>query len=189
MRVLVKFGIVCMISLIMNSCQSKEHLFQEKRKDWVVKGAADWSFGNAVLTGMVKDTSGFIVTNKTYKDFQLELEFKPDSTINSGVFIRCNGENVGAKDCYEINIWDLHPNQDYRTGAIVTRMKPLKKVHTLNRWNRYKIRSQAEHIQVWINDTLTADFKDKSLPQGYIALQAAGVGTIKFRKLTLVSLH
>jgi len=96
---------------------------------------------------------------------------------------------VGAKDCYEINIWDLHPNQDYRTGAIVARIKPLKKVNTLNQWNRYKIRSKADHIQVWINDTLTADFKDESLPRGYIALQAAGVGTIEFRKLTLVSLN
>ena len=47
-----------------------------------------------------------VYTKQAYKDFVLEMEFKPESTINSGVFIRCKNYDINASDCYEINIWD-----------------------------------------------------------------------------------
>lgn len=162
-----------------------QSLFQEDVQDWFKEGDADWKFHGNELVGNINDGAGFVMTRQPYKDFVLEMEFKPDSTINSGVFIRCKNFNISATDCYEVNIWDLHPNQDYRTGAIVTKSLPLAKVETNGKWNTYKIKAKNDHIQVWINGILTAKLKDNVLPEGYVGLQAMGTGEIRFRNIQI----
>jgi len=186
-RVRFPFSILLLL-FIGISCQNSHVLFEENKKNWVIEGDAEWNFINGELTGIIKSGSGFIMTTQSYKDFVLELEFKPDSTINSGVFIRCSSMDIDAISCYELNIWDLHPNQDFRTGAIVTRSVPLKKVETRNNWNQYKIKIKDDHILVWINGILTADMRDKTLIKGYIGLQAAGSGKISFRNIRINNL-
>jgi len=151
----------------------------------MIRGNAQWNFTNEMLEGICNNNEGFLMTKSPYDDFELLLEFFPDSTINSGVFVRCQDFELSATDCHEMNIWDLHPNQEFRTGAIVTKSKPLAKVRTLNRWNTYRIQCLGQHIQVWINDTLTAKFEDVTLKKGSIGLQASGNGRIKFRNLEL----
>ncbi len=167
------------------SCNNSQNLFQESSMDWSIVGEADWSFSNNELIGKVDEGSGFVLTKQTYKDFLLEIEFKPDSTINSGVFIRCKDYEINPNNCYEANIWDLHPNQDYRTGTIVLKSKPIAMVKTIDKWNTYRIKSEKDHILVWINGILTADIKDKAHPKGHIALQATGTGEIRFRNVRL----
>lgn len=190
-----KFTILSIAAIIVVSnfsCSvglSSETLFQENADDWFSVGDAQWKFVNGELVGSLDSGSGFVMTEKSYKDFVLELEFKPDSTINSGIFIRCKENAISNVDCYEINIWDLHPDQKNRTGAVVTRSTPLAIVETLNKWNSYKIKNEKDHLQVWINDILTADMKNQDLVEGPIALQAAETGQIKFRNVTIVSLE
>ncbi|MDH5399823.1 MAG: DUF1080 domain-containing protein [Cyclobacteriaceae bacterium] len=167
------------------ACQSPKALFQEKNDDWFAKGDADWKFLNNELVGTISNGNGLVMTRKSYGDFVLELEFHPDSTINSGVFIRCKNEELSATDCYEINIWDLNPNQDYRTGGVVLRSKPLAHVETLNQWNSYKIQCKNNHVQSWVNGILTTDLQNDELATGRIALQARGQGTIMFRNVRI----
>ncbi|MGI9550125.1 MAG: 3-keto-disaccharide hydrolase [Aurantibacter sp.] len=167
---------------------SKEVLFQENGSDWFSQGDANWKFVDGELVGSLESGTGFVMTKKSYQDFVLELEFKPDSTINSGIFIRCKENEISNIDCYEINIWDLHPDQKSRTGAVVTRSTPLAKVETLDKWNSYKIKNEKEHLQVWINGILTADMKDQDLVEGPIALQAAEAGQIMFRNVRLTQI-
>ncbi|WP_296704041.1 DUF1080 domain-containing protein [Algoriphagus sp.] len=169
--------------IILSSCTEKDATLNGNFDDWQVLGAAEWKFEQDELIGTVKDTSGFVMTEKRYTDFILELEFKPDTSINSGIFIRCQNQELSFTDCYEINIWDLHPNQDFRTGAIVNKTKPLQFVETNGKWNSYKIQIKGDHVQAWINEILVADLKDNSLTEGYIALQAMGNGEIRFRNI------
>ena len=164
-------------------------LFTEGADDWSTEGNADWTFEDGVIVGKLDTGQGFLVTKEKHKDFELTLEFNPDSTINSGIFSRCQKKELNPETSLEFNIWDLHPNQDFRTGAVVTRAKPLAYVETLNKWNTYRIRCQGDHIESWINDTKVADLQDGSLAAGYITLQAAGSGTIKFRKVMLQELE
>jgi len=160
-----------------------ETLFAQDADDWITGGDADWKFVDGELIGSLDSGSGFVMTKKSYKNFELTLEFNPDSTVNSGVYLRCKNVEISATDCYEINIWDLHPNQDNRTGAVVTRATPLNKVETLNKWNTYKIRCEDRRIQAWIDNVQTADLQDSQLSEGYIALQAAVGGEIRFRNV------
>lgn len=164
-------------------------LFQENGTDWTTDGDAQWRFENNELIGSLNEGVGFLMTKASYDDFILELEFHPDSTINSGVYVRCKNREISAKDCYENNIWDLHPKQENRTGAIVGKFPPLKKLETLNKWNTYKIKNDKDHLQAWINDILVVDLKDQDLKTGPIALQAAVKGEIKFRKVSITKLE
>ncbi len=170
------------------TCQESVPLFQADSQDWVMEGNAQWNFTKEALEGVASGTEGFVMTKNTYENFQLELEFYPDSTINSGVFVRCKMMALDASDCHEMNIWDLHPNQEFRTGAIVTKAIPRAQVNTLNKWNTYKIRCTDKQVNVWVNDTLTAAFEDGILGSGHIGLQAAGNGTIKFRNIAIQEL-
>jgi hypothetical protein len=179
---------LALIFLFFSSCNQKEETLKGNFDGWQILGDAEWRFDQMELIGTVKDSIGFVVTENRYSDFILELEFKPDRTINSGIYIRCQNQKLSVTECYEINIWDLHPNQDFRTGAIVNRAIPLNYVETIGEWNTYKIQIQGDHLQTWINDIPTADLKDNSLAEGYIALQAMGTGEIRFRNVKFQSL-
>ncbi|MEQ9404703.1 MAG: DUF1080 domain-containing protein [Cyclobacteriaceae bacterium] len=164
-------------------------LFTENGDDWSTEGTAAWSFENDELVARLDSGAGFIRSKASFSDFELTLEFNPDSTINSGVYVRCSGQETTPNDCYEINIWDLHPNQEYRTGAVVLKANPLAHVTTLNKWNTYRIRCEAGRIQAWVNGEQTADLKDDTFSGGYIALQAAEKGEVRFRNIKVENLE
>ena len=64
--------------------------------------------------------TGFLVSQNSYGDFQLKAEVWIDPDANSGVFIRCaDPQKIGADSCYEVNVYDKRPGQEYRTGGIV----------------------------------------------------------------------
>ena len=172
-----------------NSESSSSHaLFSANDDAWFHSGEAQWSNEDGELTGYAYGGSGFVMTDLLFENFILELEFFPDSTVNSGVYIRCKNKDLSASDCYELNIWDQHPNQDARTGAIVSRTKPLVHVNTLNKWNNYRVVCKNDSILAWINGSIVVEFADKSLKKGFIALQAAESGTIRFRNVHLKEL-
>ncbi|MDA0193996.1 MAG: DUF1080 domain-containing protein [Bacteroidetes bacterium] len=163
--------------------QEEVILFAENAQDWIKGGDADWTFVNNELIGRLDSGQGFVVTKKAYKDFALTVEFYPDDTINSGVFLRCKNAGLSGEDCYELNIWDDNPNQEYRTGAIFLRSNPLAQVETINQWNTYELRCEGDRIQASINGVVTADLRDQSRAEGFIALQARGIGEIRFRNV------
>jgi hypothetical protein len=181
--------ILVFLALLSVSCQRSKGLFQETGRDWDRYGDATWTFSGDELTGRVTDGVGFVMTQETYRDMLLELEFNPDSTVNSGIFVRCRDKDINPIDCYELNIWDLHPDQDSRTGAIVTKEPPLAYVETNNQWNSYKIRAQGNRIQAWVNGRLTADILNDDLREGYIGLQASGTGVVRFRRVRITRLR
>ncbi len=163
-------------------------IFENGSDDWFQKDEGNWSYDGDELVATVADQEGFVMTKDRYKNFILELEFHPDSSINSGVFIRCGGHAINGETCYEINIWDNRPEQDYRTASIVGVAEPLAHIETIDRWNSYTIKCEDDHLQVWLNDTLTVDHHDKSLIEGHIGLQAHGTGEIRFRNVKIASL-
>lgn len=184
---LIHVGLVSVLS--MGSCSSGLQLFEENSSDWEQFGEAEWQFSDGELVGEVANgKAGFVMTDQSYDNFILELEFMPDQNINSGVYFRCGKKDINIEDCYELNIWDSNPNQDYRTGALVTKSNALEIVDTTDKWNTYKVKAEDGHIQAWVNGILTTDITDTSLSEGYIGLQALGSGKIKFRKISIKEL-
>jgi len=174
-----------LLSCFFVSCDvpvDRSQLFQSGTTDWLKEGNAEWHFEGEELVARLDSGAGFVMTKAQYDNFELTVEFKPDSTINSGVFLRCQLVELSATECYEINISDLHANPDFRTGAIVTRQAPMATVPTIGQWNIYKVRAEGKTLEVWLNGEKTASITDANLDKGYIGLQALGSGEIRFRE-------
>ncbi len=180
----MKIPLLLAVFLMLVNCKTSTSLFIDNY-NWQIGGDATWQFNQEEIIGESEGGAGFIMSSDAYDDFILELEFRPDDNINSGVFIRCEDHKMSPTKCYEINIWDNHPKQDFRTGAIVMISKPLAHVNTNNKWNTYKIKAKGTKIQAWVNGVKVADIVDNKRPSGYIGLQAAEGGMIKFRAVTI----
>ena len=153
---------------------------------WSRTGDANWISINGITKSTNESGTGFLVSTEQYDDFELTVEFKPDAAVNSGVLVRCQDpKDIALSNCYEINIWDSHPNQDYRTGAIVIHsIPPFTHLDSVGKWNHYRVIAQGNKISVWLNEQLTARMSNAEFRSGHIALQSVG-GTIQFRNLSI----
>ncbi|HEY7671434.1 MAG TPA: DUF1080 domain-containing protein [Gammaproteobacteria bacterium] len=146
-------------------------------------GDANWE----IVDGTVRANSGngFLVTEESYSDFDLELEFWVTPDANSGVFLRCmNPLEISAMSCYEANIYDQRPDPKYRTGGIVDVASPMHELNTGGRWNSYAISLDGSHLRVTLNDVPMVDVEDSKLANGPIGLQY-GAGTVIFRNVRI----
>jgi 3-keto-disaccharide hydrolase len=156
-------------------------------------GDANWhAEGGAIVAD--KGKAGFLVTKKSYGDFELRAEFYASTDTNSGVFIRCaNPQKLGADSCYEVNIWDIRPEPKYGTGAIVdVAAVPVPIQNTAGgKWNTYEITAKGSQLTVKLNGVQTANAQDSKHASGPFGLQmgpgvkGAQGGAIKWRKVEI----
>jgi len=175
-----------MAAMFLQSCGTIDP-FKPVATGYQTSGDAHWTISEDGICGSVEGGAGFLYSQGKYKDFELRFEFNPDSTINSGIFIRCTGNEVDPMSCYEVNIWDRHPRQEWRTGSVVLKANPLQEVHTIGKWNDGRIMIRGSVLQVWINRVKTAELSDAKLPAGKLVLQAAENGNVCFRNWRLRS--
>lgn len=153
--------------------------------DWKQLGQGNWSIVDKTLQGQ-NGKGGYLVSPKSYTDFEIRAEFWGDAEANSGIFIRCaDPAKVGAATSYEVNIWDKRPDPSYGTGAIVdfaAVKQPYPKM--ANRWNVFEIVARGERVTVSLNGAPTVDMINGKFRSGPVALQSAG-GTIRFRSVQI----
>ena len=150
---------------------------------WTQDGDASWRLTDGAAHA--DSGTGFLVTPRSYSDFDLELEFFVSADANSGVFVRCaEGVAIGAATCYEVNIFDQRPDPTYRTGSIVDVAPPAAMIDTGGRWNTYAISARGPRLQVTLNGERTVDVDDNRHTTGPIALQY-GAGTVMFRNVRI----
>jgi hypothetical protein len=150
---------------------------------WKQIGDANWELADRTVRADAG--AGFLLTESSYGDFDLDLEFWVTADANSGVFLRCqNPAELGAATCYEVNIFDQRPDPSYRTGAIVGVAKPSVQIETGERWNRYEISARGRHLTVKLNGQSTVDVDSNRFASGPIALQY-GAGRVMFRNVRI----
>ena len=152
-------------------------------KGWHVVGDANWTVADGAV--QADRGAGFLVTQASYRDFQITLEFWVTDDANSGVFLRCsNPKLIDQTNAYEVNIFDKRPDQSYRTGGIVDVAKPTSIIQTGGKWNSYDITARGSQLTVVLNAAKVVDVKDTKHADGPIALQY-GDGTVKFRNVRI----
>ena len=153
--------------------------------NWSVKGGhATYSASNGVITGTsVKDSPNtFLTTNKNYDNFILELDFKVDSTMNSGIQIRSNSfpyYRNGVVHGYQVEIdpsdraWSAGIYDEQQRGWLIplTDNPEAQKAFKKNDWNHYRIEAIADTIKTWINSVPAAYLIDNKTASGFIGLQ------------------
>ena len=189
-------GLLSCLLLVLAACSTPipttyiEPFLQEGELSGTTVAGAGWVLKEGVIEPNPTEDMTYLISPDVYDNFILTLEFYPVGNVNSGVFIRCQPEQeVNPTHCYEINIWDEHPNQDYRTGSIVTRALPLEKVATVGQWNTGEIIADPYEITVRINGVVTAVYENNDLSSGFVALQRANTETVRFRNVRLEPLN
>jgi len=151
-------------------------------RGWHTIGGAKWKFYGDTLIADADSGMGFVVTDKTYGDFVLELEFKVPDGGNSGVFFRAtederSGRMIGyqaeidsSKRGYSGGVYDAK-----RRGWIAPVSDPAKrKLFRSGLWNHMRVEAIGDHIRVVLNGTVVTDIRDSVDLEGHIALQHHG---------------
>ncbi len=164
--------------------------------NWTTTGDANWrAEGGAIVAD--KGKGGYLVSKKTYRDFEINADFWAATDTNSGIFIRLTDPaKITADNSYEVNIWDIRPDPVYGTAAIVNYAAvPVPLVHKAGgRWNNMQILAKGDELVVRFNGIQTVNIRNSQFPNGPIALQyGAGVngatsGPIMWRKVQIRSL-
>ncbi len=82
-------------------------------ENWTPVGDANWRAEDGAIVAD-KGKGGYLVSKKSYTDFQIRAEFWADHNTNSGIFLRItNPAKITAVDAYEVNIFDQRPGPEY----------------------------------------------------------------------------
>jgi hypothetical protein len=160
----------------------KGHLvLNDESAEYYTEGNGEWKIENGILSCSVGE--GFIFSPLSYKNFNLKAEFLADESVNSGIFFSCIDKTINPETCYEANIWDNHPNQKNRTGALVGRSTPIEVVNSIDKWSTYEIKASNGIIEIWVNGIKTVSHALQFFEDKPIIFQKFGQGKVSFRNI------
>ena len=182
-----------------------QNLFDGKTLNgWKVEGGkADFYVEeNMIVCNTKLDIDGgYLVTEKSYDNFILELDVKMDTSLNSGVQCRSqkwekdtttayiagdpNGTvhqykwAAGYVWGYQIEVdasdraWSGGLYEPGNRGWVVTLAdnEAARKAFKPMDWNHFKIVMNGNKIQTWVNGILATDVKDDVFDEGFIGFQ------------------
>ena len=130
--------------------------------------------------------NSFLTSDKMYGDFILELDYKVDSTMNSGIQIRSNSIPTyrdGRVHGYQVEIdpskraWSAGIYDESRRGWLNTMENnpEAQKAFKQNDWNHYRIEAIGDTLKTWINDVPASYLIDDKTASGFICLQVHGI--------------
>jgi len=166
-------------------------LFDGKTLDgWkTLGGGADYKVIDGAIVGSSRPgvPNSFLVTEKTFGDFILDLDVRQDvGPTNSGVQFRSlstpefeNGRVHGYQT-------DIDPSERQWSGGIYEEAQrgwfytgemnpPGKSLYKFGEWNHYRIEAIGPRLRVWINGKPAADVIDDATASGFIGLQVHSI--------------
>jgi len=157
-----------------------------------VAGNADYKIDNGAILGttVINSPNTFLITEKQYGDFVLELEVKiNDTTANSGIQFRSNYDPNGHEGKGKVfgYQYELDPSARRWTAGVYDEgrrdwLYPLmlnptaQKAFKLGVFNKVRIECIGHAIKTWINDIPAAYLIDTADAKGVIALQVHSIG-------------
>src|SRR5690349_9983001 len=189
MRKLLLFTAVSFLTFTIIPTQAQgdwENLFNGKDfKGWKqLNGKAKYEVinGEAVGTTVADEPNSFMVTEKNYGDFILELEYKVPQGMNSGIQFRSlsnpdfkNGRVHGYQ-------FEVDPSPRAWTGGIYDEARRdwlytmeynpgAKNAFKPDEWNKARIECIGTSIRTFVNGIATGHVVDDVTLSGFIALQ------------------
>lgn len=167
--------------------------------------------GHVVCTG---EGGGYLVTEETYEDFELTLEYRHEPDVNSGVFVRISDLDDVVHTGLELQILDTHGVDEptvHTAGALYDMVAPsTEAARPPGEWNRMTVTVDGPHLAETLNGetVVEANIDEWDTPgrnpdgtenkftkhawadlpnEGHVGLQDHG-GRIRFRDLRLRTL-
>jgi hypothetical protein len=159
-------------------------------KGWKqLNGKAKYEIQNGEIVGTTVpgEPNSFLATEENYGDFILELEFKVDPTMNSGIQFRSESKpdyQNGRVNGYQ---FEIDPSPRAWSGGIYDEARrdwlypleynpPAKPAFKQNEWNAVRIEAIGNTLRTFLNGVSAANLVDDATPKGFIALQVHAIG-------------
>jgi len=186
-----------LLTYILWSCQSEpkddapwKMMFDgESIESWTqLNGKALFSVSDGALVGttVANTPNSFLSDGLIYSDFILEVDFKVDSTMNSGIQIRSLSTPTyrdGRVHGYQV---EIDPSERAWSGGIYDEARrgwlyslennaTAQKAFKQNDWNHYRIEAIGDTLKTWINAVPAAHLVDEMTSKGFIAFQVHSI--------------
>lgn len=188
------FAIAIMVAAGCATAQEWEPLIKGGNLDNFTQrgGNATYELKDGTIIGRTapaQKENAFLCTNNTWSDFELELEFKVDEGLNSGVQVRSNSDPAykdGRVHGYQV---EIDPSPRNFTGGIYDEgrrgvfLKDLKDNEAARNafkpgeWNTMYVSCRGDTIKTKINGVDAVSVNDSMTSSGFIAFQVHGVTT------------
>ncbi len=188
MKLTILFILLSLLFCYCNNDSDFTSLFNGKDlTGWKIYGTEKWYVddGKLICESGPDQKYGYLATEKSYKNFELHIEFKQEANGNSGVFFRSTIEGT------KIAGWQVEvapPNHDtggiyesYGRGWLVQIPDEKEHILQMGKWNKLKILVKDNHVQTFLNGEQMISLVDDKIgaATGSIALQIHDGGGIK----------
>ncbi|MCH8822733.1 MAG: DUF1080 domain-containing protein [Planctomycetes bacterium] len=154
-----------------------------------IGGKAEYFVQDNMIVGETRPNqpNTFLCTKQQYSDYILELEYKVDRELNSGIQIRSwsdSNEDDSRVRGYQVEIdpsdraWSSGIYEEGRRGWLHKLDNNDYAQHALkpDDWNRLRIVARGDVIRTYLNDVPASILLDGAVRKGFIGLQVHGVG-------------
>jgi hypothetical protein len=141
---------------------------------------------SAIVGSTIFDTpNSFLATKNSYGDFILELFFKVDSGLNSGIQFRSVSNpdiKNGRVHGYQVEIdpspraWTGGIYDEARHGWIYVPETQNANPYKYDDWNHLRLEAIGSSIKTWINGVAVSNLLDETSSDGFIAFQVHSIG-------------
>jgi Domain of Unknown Function (DUF1080) len=199
MKIKLSLSFVLLMAFSTIIYAQKQTLFNGKDlSGWKIYGTEKWYVEDGLLvceSGPDKEY-GYLGTEKTFKDFELTLEFKQEANGNSGVFFHSSIEGT------KISGWQAEvapPGsstggiyESYGRGWLIKPDPEKDKALKMGEWNKMTVKVVGNVVTTYLNGTQMITLNDEKIgsKDGSIALQIHSGGGIKvkWRKIKIKTL-
>lgn len=157
---------------------------------WKLQGAAYWTAADGILKGESDDKmqNSVLWTEKSYKDFTVELEFRFSGDVDSGIFLRHENEQIQIGTSRSLKR-DMTASPYIGTKrGYPQEAAGVKELLKIGEWNKMKIVAKGKTYTVTLNDKQVIEYvSDTAKESGPLGLQVhPGVKMkVEFRGVTV----
>ena len=189
--------LVCIVMLpIATTSSTWVSLFNGKDlSGWKQNGEEKWVVEDGtILCQSTANKYGYLTTEKSYRDFDLRLKFKPEGEGNSGVFLRSKITGINPEHGPDIEGMQVevdpsvgkHSAGLYESGGrgwVALPTEDGEKALKPGQWNDLQVSVHGNHIVTQLNGMKIVDFSDpaQKFSEGVIGLQIHTGGGVKMR--------
>ena len=154
---------------------------------WEIYGTEKWYVEDGLLICESGPDAeyGYLGTDKSFKDFELTVDFKQEANGNSGIFFRSSIEGTVIAG-WQAEVAPPGHNsggiyESYGRGWLIKPDPEKDKVLKMGEWNTMKIKAVGGKVTTWINGQMMIEIDDEKIgeAEGAIALQIHSGGGIK----------
>jgi hypothetical protein len=155
---------------------------------WRIHGTELWYVedGEIVSESGPDAGYGYLATERTFREFDLEVHFLQEADGNSGVFFRSSVEGTTVSgwqaEVAPPGLWTGGIYESYGRGWLI-RPDSTRRDVVMGEWNELRIRAVGDTVTTWLNGVRMVQLVDERIgdAEGSIVLQIHDGGGIRVR--------